>query len=199
MTTSARLHLFCVGLENHQMPTLLSAPCAENNARQFATACQALGVIFTPVWNLIVSGPIKLPYAIGLAIAASGGAVILGGMVREFRNKSRDVFSEFRLRLSLVVLSVVGLYLFAEVLATAVILVGGMNAELFNFRVSQRRIGTPIKVPHPFTLVVNNSEAETINTLGFLDREWPEKKPPGTIRFACIGASTSEDGYPLLP
>lgn len=44
MTMSARIHLFCVGLENHQMPTLASAPYAENNARQFTAAWQALGV-----------------------------------------------------------------------------------------------------------------------------------------------------------
>jgi uncharacterized caspase-like protein len=53
MTMSARIHLFCVGLENHQMPTLTSAPYAGNNARQFTTAWQALGVAATDCVTLL--------------------------------------------------------------------------------------------------------------------------------------------------
>lgn len=53
MTTSARIHLFCVGLETHQMPTLASAPCAANNARLFAEAWQALGVAATDCVTLV--------------------------------------------------------------------------------------------------------------------------------------------------
>ena len=50
---SARIHLFCVGLENHQMPTLASVPYAEKNARQFTAAWQALGVAATDCVTLL--------------------------------------------------------------------------------------------------------------------------------------------------
>lgn len=35
------------------------------------------------------------------------------------------------------------------------------------------------------------------NALGFHGPDLPKAKPPGTIRIACLGASTTADGYPL--
>lgn len=45
-------------------------------------------------------------------------------------------------------------------------------------------------VGHPFVSHVN-SPRPGINSLGFEDREHPREKPPGVIRIACVGGSTT--------
>jgi lysophospholipase L1-like esterase len=66
------------------------------------------------------------------------------------------------------------------------------------FRARQTLSLTPRKIPHPFLILTENPMLPKVNRLGFRDHDWPVAKTSGTIRIACIGASTTADGYPQL-
>jgi lysophospholipase L1-like esterase len=48
--------------------------------------------------------------------------------------------------------------------------------------------------PHPYVGYVRGAADPHVNELGFLDREFLREKPPGVVRIACLGSSTTEGG-----
>ncbi len=49
---------------------------------------------------------------------------------------------------------------------------------------------------HPFLHYTGNPAADRYNERGFPDRTHTVEKPPGTVRVACLGGSTTASGYP---
>jgi lysophospholipase L1-like esterase len=95
--------------------------------------------------------------------------------------------------------SVLGLtvaLLVIEVVAVIAVNALGIRAAVDEFRARQTQTTIPNKVAHPFLIITNNPALPTINALGFPDRDHARQKPGGTVRIACLGGSTTEDGYP---
>ena len=157
-----------------------------------------LGLAFVPLAAQFLPasaslGPVRI---LGASIALAGIARLAWEVVAWNRSdaSSRPPESWANVRLS--ALALVLMFLISEVGAAAVVYAGGMRGTFQRFRARQTLTSRPEKIPHPFLLLTNNPERPGVNALGFLDRDWPIEKPPGTIRIACLGASTTEDGYP---
>lgn len=154
-----------------------------------------LGLFIAPVWDAVRPGPVIIPYCIGLGLVLAGDVLIAIALMKAIRARGND---KLRAQICLFGLTLTSSYLGLEGIASASIVGTGQRMELFEFRRRQRFENEPLKISHPFLVMTNNPKIRGINSLGFLDREWPREKQTGTIRIACLGASTSEDGYPQL-
>lgn len=137
-------------------------------------------------------------YPLGLVVIAMSGGAFLAALAMELRRAAGSERRPWMVRGGLFGLSLCSLYLFAEVAAGAVIVLGGEKPQFEDFRRRHGFENDALKIAHPFLILTNNPENEGVNDLGFVDREWPRRKPENTIRIACLGASTSEDGYPRM-
>lgn len=159
----------------------------------------ALGLALPFLWGAYSDGGAAAVHAFALLLIAASGASFARAIARELRAARRAktrpgevaVASLFLLACALAVLLLEGG-------SSLWILAAGRGDEIGEFRRRQLFRGDPLKVPHPFLILVNNRTREESNSLGFLDKEWVREKPPGRIRVACTGASTTEDGYPAL-
>jgi lysophospholipase L1-like esterase len=72
----------------------------------------------------------------------------------------------------------------------------GMDRErLARFRAFVRSGGDSAQyAAHPYVGYVRAATDPHVNALGFLDREFVREKPPGVLRIACLGSSTTEGG-----
>lgn len=153
-----------------------------------------LGLAVVPLWRWPVPGGLRGPYVVGLALVSAACLVFLVRIRRGLAGGG----SPRRLNRALVGLALGALYLAVEVTASGIVLLKGENVALHDFRQRYLFRSLPHLVPHPFLLVMRNPEGGGINRLGFADRDWPTAKPAGTLRIACLGGSTTEDGYPPL-
>ncbi len=153
------------------------------------------GILAAPMWDALVGGPITKAYFAGLIVTAFGFVLLVREMLRALRTRGRK--SE-KARLLLVVACFSFGYLALEFAAGFIILILDIRIDLFEFRRRQRYETQRFKLAHPFLILSNNPEFEGINKQGFVDRDWPMEKAEGTIRIACIGGSTNEDGFPQL-
>jgi lysophospholipase L1-like esterase len=101
-----------------------------------------------------------------------------------------------RINLAVGVLGLTAALLVVEVVAVVAVGALGARDAVDAFRARQTQTTIPNKVAHPFLIITNNPALPSINALGFPDRDHPRRKPAGTIRIACLGGSTTEDGYP---
>ncbi len=160
----------------------------------------ALAVFFVPLAAQLLPasapvGPLRIIAAlIALAAVVTLAREIVGWNRSDPGSRRPETWANVRLSALVLLL----LFLVSEVGAAAVIQAGGMTGSFYQFRARQTLTSRPEKIPHPFLLLTNNPERPGVNALGFLDRDWPKEKPAGTIRIACLGASTTEDGYPRL-
>jgi len=100
------------------------------------------------------------------------------------------------MRISLLGLSLLALFLLVEVGSLIASRTPGVGDRLTLFRSRYLFESEPQLVPHPFLILVNNPAAPGSNDLGFIDRERSLRKEAGVYRIACLGGSTTQDGYP---
>jgi lysophospholipase L1-like esterase len=86
--------------------------------------------------------------------------------------------------IALVVLAEVGFRLLAPTLGVPV----GPMKMLRDYAILGHE---PRYAPHPFMVYTLNPEKPGHNSLGFRGREFLVKKPPGALRVACLGSSTT--------
>lgn len=160
-------------------------------------ALTLLGIFICPLWRAVFPERFGVGYAAGLAVMAAGCAVLLGALVKMLRaRRAGDAVPNWRPGLCAAIFFMAGAYLVAESVASIYILASGQRAAFSEFRYKDLGDGEPKYVPHPFLMFVKNSALPGVNRLGFNGPDWAPEKPAGTIRVACIGASTTEDGYP---
>jgi lysophospholipase L1-like esterase len=115
-------------------------------------------------------------------------------VLRDFRRGTTGV----RLKLALLALSLLATLGLLEVATWGLTRSGARANEFAVYRSRYLQDGVPQYIAHPFLVVTRNPLMPHVNRLGFTDHEWTREKPPGTLRIACLGASTTEDGYPAL-
>ncbi len=157
-----------------------------------------LGVFLVPLSDLALPGgtSLAIPRAMGLVLVAAGVLRLSTWLARRARAPDKGAADDRPANIGVAALSVFVLFLAVEGGANAVLVLGDLRAPVREFRDRQTFASVQRKLAHPFLLLVNNPALEGVNDLGFRDRDWPVDKPPGTIRIACLGASTTEDGYP---
>lgn len=155
-----------------------------------------LGLAFCPLWHRVSPQAIVGPYITGLALVALGDALVLAGLARGLRRRGSSQGSPLRLRLALALAALLSFYLLMELGATAWIGFTGQRDRLREFRLAQRQEAPARFIAHPFLLYTKNPKIPGVNSLGFFGPEWKREKPPALLRVACLGGSTTEDGYP---
>lgn len=108
--------------------------------------------------------------------------------------KRKKIAGGLTFSFALILITLSGIELVAGIIARG----GEDAAELHDFILRYTHESVPAKVGHPFLIFTNNPEIANVNSLGFLDRGHFPEKPEEVIRIACLGASTSEDGYPTM-
>lgn len=159
-----------------------------------------LGFLFVPVsaqWlgATVSTAPLR---SLGAALVGVGLARLVTEIVAWSRSAPPDRGPERAVNLRLTALTLFSLYLVSEVGATALTQLDALDQPFHDFRERQTLASTALLTAHPFLLYTHNPELSGVNALGFRDRDWPVEKPPGTIRIACVGASTTQDGYTTM-
>lgn len=154
-----------------------------------------LGLAFCPLWHRVNPQAIVGPYIAGLALVALGAGLLLLGLARGLQRRGGQR-APLRLRLALALATLFSFYLIMELGATAYLALSGQREKLREFRLVQRQEAPSRFVAHPFLLYTKNPKIPGVNSLGFFGPEWTLVKPPGMLRVACLGGSTTEDGYP---
>ncbi len=105
---------------------------------------------------------------------------------------------ERRARRLLLGASLLTCYLAIEGGAALVVALPEWGEPLRTFRARYLFESPPLLVAHPFLILTNNPAREGTNEQGFLGPGYAISKPPGTFRIACLGGSTTQDGYVKL-
>ncbi len=157
-----------------------------------------LGVFLVPLSDLVLAegASLVIPRTLGLVLVAGGVLRLSIWLVGRARAPDQGKPNDRRANVGVAALSLFVLFLAVEGGANALLVLGDLRAPVREFRDRQTFASVQRKLAHPFLLLVNNPALDGVNELGFRDRDWPVDKPPGTIRIACLGASTTEDGYP---
>lgn len=134
-------------------------------------------------WALCVAGLVCMTAFTGSWVAELAGLI---------RSAARD---EKRSRRILLLTSFLVCYLLVEGGATIVAGLPGWGDRLGAFSARYLFENPPLLVAHPFLLLTNNPAREGVNALGFIGDEYQERKPAGVYRIACLGGSTTQDGY----
>jgi lysophospholipase L1-like esterase len=134
----------------------------------------------------------------GLMLTALGGWFFLRAFLTMLRRgRARTAPAGWRPRFCLAMLVLIVAYLAAELGATVFIVLAHQREAMMTFRRKDlSEAADPRFVPHPFLLYVKNPAYQGVNRLGFFGPDWSPAKTSGSVRIACLGGSTTEDGYP---
>lgn len=156
----------------------------------------------------IAAGPVAAMHAppggrwiCSLAGLLAGAVLVFSWMAevaRLARAEPRRQESARRARRLLLGSSLTLCYLAFEGGAALVAALPGWGEPMRTFRSRYLFESSPLLVPHPFLILTNNPALEGTNELGFLGPDYAVPKPPGTYRIACLGGSTTQDGYVKL-
>ena len=154
-----------------------------------------IGFMAAPTWGCLLGGAIKAAWAVGLALVGVGCLLLGRFALRVVRGEHVDAGAA-RTGAASAALAVGALWIASELAATVLMVVRDDLTRVNRFRLRERHAFGPERIPHPFLLLTANPRRVDVNSLGFIDREHPRAKRPGTFRIACLGGSTTEDGYP---
>jgi lysophospholipase L1-like esterase len=157
-----------------------------------------IGLIICPIWHQINPPSIHYGYLAGLAVVTTGVFVQFVSLLLKIRNHQRTGQGKRSIQAGLSLVVLFCIYLFLELAASAWVQLSGNRGELLEFRLAQRMQGEHQFIPHPFLSYVKNPDFDQVNIYGFKGHDWETAAEPGGIRIACIGGSTTEDGYSEL-
>lgn len=89
-------------------------------------------------------------------------------------------------------------FLALEFVAAALVMTTGRWEKFTEYRRQFLIEAQPIIIGHHLTGYIKNPLHPNVNAQGFFDEQWTHEKPDGLLRIACLGGSTTEDGYPAI-
>ena len=159
-------------------------------------ALALIGLIINPIWHQLQPTTAYLGYLAGLGFVGTGVFVQFTDLLLIIRRQRITGETKRSIHAGLPILVLFTFYICMELSASMWIQFSGNHDGLREFRLAHLNEKQHQFIPHPFLAYVRNPDPGRVNTYGFIGRDWSMDRKPGEIKIACIGGSTTADGYP---